>query len=314
MYAAKSDEHRRSALYEHSFHSRLREQGRLALELEHAVERAELVAHYQPIVSLVDGTIQAFEALVRWPHPERGLLPPSQFITLAEESGLMIDVGRCVLEQAFRSAQAWQEVLPDAANIGISVNLSPSELANERLVEELALALTRTGVDARRVTVEITESSMSRDECGAVSALRRLRGLGVRVSIDDFGTGYSSLSRLAELPIDILKIPKTFIDQLAGDETDTNVVDAILRLAGSLGLTTIAEGIEQAAQARRVHELGCGLGQGYFFSQPLPATDVFRLLRAQQAVRKADLHNLAAFKPTRSTSHLAPHLAGDAAA
>jgi sensor c-di-GMP phosphodiesterase-like protein len=155
---------------------------------------------------------------------------------------------------------------------------------------------------------------MSRDECGAVRALRRLRELGVRVSIDDFGTGYSSLSRLAELPIDILKIPKTFIDQLAGDETDTNVVDAILRLAGSLGLTTVAEGIEQAAQAQRVHELGCGLGQGYFFSQPLPATDVFRLLRTQQAVRKANLHNLAALKPTGWTSHLAPHLAGDAAA
>ena len=314
MYAAKSDDHRRSALYEHSLHSRLREKGRLALELEHAVERAELVAHYQPIVSLVDGTIQAFEALVRWPHPERGLLSPSQFITLAEESGLMIDVGRCVLEQAFRSAQAWQDVIPDAADIGISVNLSPSELTNERLVEELALALTRTGVDARRVTVEITESSMSRDECGAVRALGRLRELGVRVSIDDFGTGYSSLSRLAELPIDILKIPKTFIDQLAGDETDTNVVDAILRLAGSLGLTTVAEGIEQAAQARRVHELGCGLGQGYFFSQPLPATDVFRLLRAEQAARKADLHNLAALKPNGWTSHLEPHLAGDAAA
>jgi hypothetical protein len=136
MYAAKSDEHRRSALYEHSLHSRLREKGRLALELEHAVERAELVAHYQPIVSLVDGTIQAFEALVRWPHPERGLLSPSQFITLAEESGLMIDVGRCVLEQAFRSAQAWQDVIPDAAEIGISVNLSPSELTNERLVRK----------------------------------------------------------------------------------------------------------------------------------------------------------------------------------
>jgi diguanylate cyclase (GGDEF)-like protein len=279
MYAAKKDEHRRSAVYEHALHSRLRNQSRLALELESAVERGELAAHYQPIVSLSDGAIQAFEALVRWPHPERGLLPPSEFLKTAEESGLMIDVGRCVLEQAFRSAQAWGDATRDAAEIGIWVNLSPSELTNERLVEEIALALTRTGLDARRLTLEITESSMSRDEQRAMKALGELRDLGVRLSIDDFGTGYSSLSRLAELPIEMLKIPKTFIDQLTGDDTDTNVVDAILRLAGSLGLITVAEGIEESGQARRVHELGCGLGQGYLFSQPIPEDEVFGLLR-----------------------------------
>ena len=294
MYAAKSDEHRRSALYEHALHSRLRQQGRLALELEHAVDRGELVVHYQPIVSLVDGTIQAFEALVRWPHPERGLLLPSEFITTAEDSGLMIDVGRYVLDQAFRSAQTWQDALPEAADIGIWVNLAPSELANGRLVEELALGLTRTGLDARRLTLEITESSMSRDEPGAVRALRRLRELGVRVSIDDFGTGYSSLSRLAELPIDMLKIPKTFIDQLAVDGTDTNVVDAILRLAGSLGLITVAEGIEHAAQARRVRELGCGLGQGFLFGEPLAEAGVFRLLRAQPRAKPLTVVELGA--------------------
>jgi len=305
MYAAKSDEHRRSALYEHALHSRLRQQGRLALELEHAVERGELVAHYQPIVSLVDGTIQAFEALVRWPHPERGLLVPGEFLATAEESGLMIDVGRSVLQQAFRSAQVWQETLPDSGNIGIWVNLAPSELTNESLVEELALVLAQTGLDARRLTLEITESSMSRDEHGAVRALSRLRELGVRVSIDDFGTGYSSLSRLAELPIDMLKIPKTFIDQLAGEDTDTNVVDAILRLAGSLDLITVAEGIEQEAQAQRVHALGCGLGQGYLFSHPLPAAEVLRLL----CDRRSRLDDPAALRLVAGTS-----VAADAAA
>ena len=147
MYAAKKKGHGRSALYEHALHSRLRQQGRLALELEHAVERRELVAHYQPVVSLVDGTIQAFEALVRWPHPERGLLAPSEFIDTAEESGLMFDVGRCVLAEAFRSARMWEETIPEAADIGIWVNLAPSELTNERLVEELALALRGTGLD-----------------------------------------------------------------------------------------------------------------------------------------------------------------------
>jgi Amt family ammonium transporter len=281
MYVAKSDEHRRAALYEHAFHNRLRQQGHLALELERAIERKELVLHYQPIVSLVDGTIQAFEALVRWPHPERGLIAASEFIATAEESGLMVDVGRFVLDRAFRSAQTWPDSFPGAADIGIWVNLAPSELTHERLVEELALALGRTGLDARRLTLEVTESSMSRDERAAVTALRRLRELGVRVSIDDFGTGYSSLSRLAELPIDMLKIPKTFIDQLAGDENNTNVVDAILQLAGSLGLVTVAEGIEQGAQAQRVKELGCGLGQGYLFSEPVSEPEVFRLLRGQ---------------------------------
>jgi diguanylate cyclase (GGDEF)-like protein len=281
MYAAKNDEHRRSALYEPAFHSRLRHQRRLALELETAVERGDLVLHYQPIISLVDGTIQAFEALVRWQHPERGLLLPGEFLHTAEESGLMIDIGKYVLEQSARSAQAWQDVHPDAADIGIWVNLAPSELTNERLVEDLALTLTRTGLDARRLTVEITESSMSHDEQRAIQAMSRLRELGVRLSIDDFGTGYSSLSRLAELPIEMLKIPKTFIDQLTANDKETNVVDAILRLAGSLGLITVAEGIEQIAQAQEVHQLGCGLGQGYLFSPPMSEADVFRLLHAQ---------------------------------
>ena len=280
MYAAKSDERRRWAVYEPALHTRVRRQRRLALELESAIERGELVVDYQPIVSLADGTIQAFEALVRWRHPERGILPPIEFLGVAEESGLMVEIGTCVLEQAFRCAGEWEDALPAAGGIGICVNLSPSELINERLVEDLALALTRTRLDPRRLTVEITESSMIRDEHGALQAMHRLRELGVRLSIDDFGTGYSSLSRLADLPIEMLKIPKTFVDQLAGEGEDAGFVDAILRLAGSLGLITVAEGIEHIAQARKVRDLGCGLGQGNLFSRPIPQTDVFRLLRA----------------------------------
>ena len=280
MYAAKSDERRRWAVYEPALHTRVRRQRRLALELESAIERGELVVDYQPIVSLADGTIQAFEALVRWRHPERGILPPIEFLGVAEESGLMVEIGTCVLEQAFRCAGEWEDALPAAGGIGICVNLSPSELINERLVEDLALALTRTRLDPRRLTVEITESSMIRDEHGALQAMHRLRELGVRLSIDDFGTGYSSLSRLADLPIEMLKIPKTFVDQLAGEGEDAGFVDAILRLAGSLGLITVAEGIEHVAQARKVRDLGCGLGQGNLFSRPIPQTDVFRLLRA----------------------------------
>jgi diguanylate cyclase (GGDEF)-like protein len=294
MYAAKRSGRGRPVLYEHALHSRLREQGRLAHELEHAVERGELAVHYQPVVSLDDGRVRAFEALVRWPHPERGLLLPGDFLDVAEESGLIVDLGRCVLEQAFRAAQSWRYTIPGGGDVGIWVNLNPRELANPGFVEELQFLLKRTGLDPRRVTLEVTESIMSDDQQSGV-VLGRLRELGVRVSIDDFGTGYSSLSRLAELPIDDLKIPKTFIDQLAVD--DTNVVDAILRLAGSLHLTTVAEGIEQISQAERVRELGCTLGQGYLFGMPVPAEDVGRLLAAEQPSRGVPASSATAAAP-----------------
>ena len=151
------------------------------------------------------------------------------------------------------------------------------------LIDDLALALTRTQLRVRRLTVEITESSVIRDEHNALRAMHRLRDLGVQLSIDDFGTGYSSLSRLAEFPIETLKIPKPFVDRLIGDQAQTSFVDAILRLAGSLGLRAVGEGIEHPAQARRLHELGCGLGQGYYFSPPIAADEVLRLLRAGAA-------------------------------
>ena len=301
MYAAKGDESRRWVVYEPMLHTRMRRERRLALELENAVERNELAVEYQPIVSLADGTIHAFEALVRWRHPERGLLLPAEFLGAAEDSGLMIEIGARVLEQAFRCATAWQDLVPRAADIGICVNLSPTEFMNERLAEDLALALTRTRLDARRLTIEITETTMIRDEQRALAAMRRLCEFGVRLCIDDFGTGYSSLSRLSELPIEMLKIPKQFVDQLAtaGDAEDASFVDAILRLAGSLGVVTVAEGIENPIQARRVRDLGCGLGQGNLFSWPLSEDDVFRLLRSTP-------NDAAPMLPVAPTLSLAP--------
>jgi len=283
MYTAKGDERCRYTFYEPALHSHLRRRRELALELERAVERGEIVAHYQPVVSLVDGTVQAFEALARWEHPERGVLLPNEFLSVAEESGLIVEVGASVLEQALRCASQWQDAFPEAADLGLWVNVAPAELTNERLVEDLAVALTRARFDAQRLTIEITESSVIRDEYGALKAMHRLRDLGVRLSIDDFGTGYSSLSRLAEFPIEMLKIPRPFVEQLSSDKADTSFVDAILRLARSLGLIAVSEGIENAAQARKLRDLGCGLGQGYLFSPPLAADEVFRLLRANAA-------------------------------
>jgi len=283
MYVAKSDERSHYAIYEPRFHQRLRERQELAAELRRALERDEIVVHYQPVVSLETGAIEAFEALARWEHPERGLLGPEEFLPIAEESGLIIDLGAAVMRQALSQVREWQETLPDAEGIGLWVNLAPGEFTNEALVEDLAVALSRARFDPRKLTVEITESSVMRDEHNGLKAMHRLRDLGVALSIDDFGTGYSSLSRLAQFPIQLLKIPKTFVDPLAGDEADTSFIDAILRLADSLGIVTVAEGIEHPAQALRLRAVGCELAQGFEFSEPLTAGEAQRLLAAQTA-------------------------------
>jgi Amt family ammonium transporter len=229
-------------------------------------------------VSLKTGAIEAFEALARWEHPERGLLVPDEFLSIAEESGLMIPLGTAVIRQALSQVREWQELIPGAAFVRLWVNLAPGELTSERLVDDLAFALSRARFDPRKLTVEITESSVLRDEQNGLKAMHALRDLGVTLAIDDFGTGYSSLSRLTQLPIQLLKIPKTFVDPLAGDEADTSFVRAILHLADSLGIVTVAEGIEHAAQSRRLRDAGCELAQGFVFSEPLTAGEAYGLL------------------------------------
>ncbi len=281
MYVAKADERSHYAIYEPRFHQRLCERQELAGELRRALERDEIVVHYQPVVSLETGSVEAFEALVRWEHPERGLLVPEDFLAIAEESGLIVDLGGAVMGQALSRVRNWQETIPGAADIGLWVNLAPGEFTNERLVEDLAFALSRARFDPRKLTVEITEGSVMRDEHNGLKAMHRLCELGVALSIDDFGTGYSSLSRLARFPIQLLKIPKTFVDPLAGEEADTSFIEAILQLAESLGIVTVAEGIEHAVQARRLRNVGCELAQGFVFSRPLTADDAQRLLTAQ---------------------------------
>jgi diguanylate cyclase (GGDEF)-like protein len=281
MYVAKADDRSHYAIYEPRFHERLRERQELAVELRGALERDEIVVHYQPVVSLKTGAIEAFEALARWEHAERGVLGPDEFLGIAEEGGLIVDLGAAVMRQALGQVREWQEVIPGAEDVGLWVNLAPGEFTNERFVEDLAFALSRYRFDPRKLTVEITESSVMRDEHNGLKAMHRLRDLGVSLSIDDFGTGYSSLSRLAQFPIQLLKIPKTFVDPLAGEEADTSFIDAILRLADSLGILTVAEGIEHAAQARRLRDVGCELAQGYVFSEPLTADEAQELLAAQ---------------------------------
>ena len=271
MYSVKQAE-RSYTLYEAELHEKLRAQRQLGIDLEAAIERREILVHYQPVVRLSDGQIEGVEVLARWPHPTRGLLSAADFLPVAEETGLTIELGHLVLEQALEAARRWPETL------SIWLNLAAAELTNERLVDTLAEALKGCGVDPSRIVIEVTESGVIQGSDGALVAMRRLRELGVGLSIDDFGTGYSSLSRLAEFPIESLKIPKPFVDKLVGEDADEAFVDAILRLGDSLGLTAVAEGIEHPAQAERLRQLGCRFGQGYLFGRPAPADEIERVL------------------------------------
>jgi diguanylate cyclase (GGDEF)-like protein len=282
MYSVKRSE-RAYTLYEADLHEQLRAQRQLGLDLEAALERQEIVVHYQPVVRLEDGEIEGFEVLARWPHPTRGLLAAAEFLPAAEETGLTVELGRLVLQQALEVARHW----PDRLTIWL--NLAPAELANERLVDTLAESLERYGVEPRRLVIEVTELGVIQGSDAALVAMGRLRDLGVGLTIDDFGTGYSSLSRLAEFPIESLKIPKPFVDKLVGEDADEAFVDAILRLSDSLGLAAVGEGIEHSAQADRLRQLGCRFGQGYLFGRPAPAEEAERLLRDQESARKPQL-------------------------
>jgi EAL domain-containing protein (putative c-di-GMP-specific phosphodiesterase class I) len=234
-------------------------------------------------VRLADGEIEGFEVLARWPHPTRGMLTAGDFLPAAEEAGLSVELGRFVLEQALDAARSWPE------RISIWLNVAPAEFANERLVDTLAESLERFGVEPSRLVIEVTESGVIQGADAGLVAMQRLRELGVSLTIDDFGTGYSSLSRLAEFPIQSLKIPKPFVDKLLGEDADEAFVSAILRLSDSLGLAAVAEGIEHPAQAARLRELGCRFGQGYLFGRPAPAREAERLLQERESARNTKL-------------------------
>jgi diguanylate cyclase (GGDEF)-like protein len=269
MYTAKAQGKHRAADYEPSMHLRVRRRHELALELERAIERSEIEVAYQPIVSLEGGGVVAFEALARWHHPYRGVLMPAEFIRVADEIGLMVEIGTLVLAKACRRAAAWQQAFPEHANTGVTVNLSPTELADPHLHDLLRRTLLETCLAPEHLTLEITESSAMREADLAVARLHGLRDLGVKLALDDFGTGHSSLARLDEIPVHMLKIAKPFVDRLASGTRDASLVGGFLQLARAMSLTPVAEGIEHPVQARRLLELGCGLGQGFLFARPI---------------------------------------------
>ena len=249
----------------------------MELALRTAIERGELQLHYQPLVSLETVSVVGFEALVRWTHPERGPLSPADFIPMAEESGLILPLGRWVLEEACRQMRVWQDQYPGVPLV-VSVNLSARQFRQPDLPGQVAEVLARSGLDAHQLCLEVTESVMMDDAENAVVTLNRLKELGTCLSIDDFGTGYSSLSYLKRFPVDYVKIDRSFIKDLGNHAVDSEIVRAVIRLASAVGMSAVAEGVETEEQMRRLRALGCPLVQGYYLSKPKPAAEIGPML------------------------------------
>jgi len=250
----------------------------LEQELRQALEKNEFVVHYQPIWDLSSTHLVGFEALVRWEHPVRGLVGPGSFIALAEETGIILELGRLVLTQACADLADWRERDPAARKLFVAVNLSNKQFSQHALVEQVAETLKRTRLPADRLKLEITESNIMVNAESALVMLKRLKALGVAISIDDFGTGYSSLSYLQRFPVDTLKVDRSFVGRLGLDPENQEIVRAIVALAHSLGLDVVAEGVEESGQAAMLRSLGCECVQGFFFSRPLDG------VRAEEAI------------------------------
>jgi diguanylate cyclase (GGDEF)-like protein/PAS domain S-box-containing protein len=257
----------------------------LKADLRHALERGELHVHYQPYVKLADESIAGAEALLRWEHAERGLIPPLDFIPLAEEMGLIVPIGRWVLRTACAQAVDWARRFPELGPLTLSVNVSARQLQDRTFVGEVAEILTEHGLSPERVVLELTESSLVEDPDQAVRRLEELRELGIRLAIDDFGTGYSSLGYLQRYPIEILKVHRAFVSELGRHPEEPALAKAIVQLAQHLGMQTIAEGVEDGAQVDALRALGCGYAQGFHFAQPLPGDEFATLLGARAAGR-----------------------------
>ena len=271
MYRAKTTGRARHQVFTEAMRIQATTRLQMETELRHALEHQEFEINYQPILNLETQVIKGFEALVRWRHPERGFIPPEEFIPTAEESGLILPLGRWILGESCRQLRHWQESMPHAESLVISVNLSAKQFLQSDLAEQVVEALESSGLPSRWLKLEITESYLIENSEKAVKVMNRLRDIGVELSLDDFGTGYSSLSYLHRLPVNSLKIDRSFVSQMAESEEHSEIVRTIVRLAQNLKMDVIAEGIETAEQLEQLNELNCGFGQGYLFARPMDA-------------------------------------------
>jgi diguanylate cyclase (GGDEF)-like protein len=277
MYTAKEGGRGHHAVFEAGMHHAVIDRLELERDLFRAAELNELVLDYQPLIALNTGRLAGVEALVRWRHPERGLLQPMQFIELAEATGAIVPIGTWVLNEACKQARRWRDRLKGQP-FTVSVNVSARQLFQADIVGTVRHALETSGLEPNCLILELTESVMTEDTAATVGRLQALKGLGVQLAIDDFGTGYSSLSSLRHLPFDILKIDKLFIDGITGSPAESSFARAILKLARTLDLETVAEGVEQPAQVESLRELHCELGQGFHFARPLSIDGIDAIL------------------------------------
>ncbi|WP_414645579.1 putative bifunctional diguanylate cyclase/phosphodiesterase [Bradyrhizobium sp. 6(2017)] len=276
LYGAKSDGRRTYRFFETGMDARAKARRSLELELRQAIADGSFELHYQPLLHLEDSRVSCCEALLRWRHPERGMISPADFIPVAEDTGLINDIGHWVLNTACREAVNWPE------HIHVAVNVSPIQFKSQTLALNVAAALAASGLAPSRLELEITEAVLIRDDEAALDILHQLRELGVRIALDDFGTGYSSLSYLQRFPFDKIKIDRAFIKDLAGAGASSTIVQAVVNIATASDMTTTAEGVETEQQRNMLRILGCTEMQGYLFSRPVPAADVRKLLSSHR--------------------------------
>lgn len=278
MYMAKRQGKSRSIIFERQMHEALMERIEIEENLRLAIEKEEFSLHYQPIIDLKSTRIVGMESLVRWNRSEKGVISPAQFIPIAEDTNLILPLGKWILEESCRQAQKWQHQFEDGTYLSIAVNLSIRQFQQKELVEIVANALSKSGLSPQRLVLEITENHMLQNTETTIKKLHDLKDLGIRLAIDDFGTGYSSLSYLTRFPVDILKIDKSFIDKITQGKKGVALARAIIMMSESLNLKTVAEGIEHFEQAETLQNLGCGFGQGYYFSKPLSKIEMDEFL------------------------------------
>ena len=282
MYAAKSSGKGRTEVFRPTMHMAARKRLQLSGDLRRALRDGDLTVQYQPLVKLDDERVLGVEALARWNHPTLGEVPPQDFIPVAEETGLIVDLGRWMLGEACKQAKAWQDAGPTDAALYVTVNVSARQFRQPGIVvRQVKEATSESGMDPSLLVLEITESVLMQDRESVSRELSELQALGVRVAIDDFGTGYSALSYLREFPIDIVKMDQSFVNDLSrGAPGDAALVKSVVELGGALDMQIVAEGIEQGPLADFLADIGCDRGQGYLFGRPEPADDFCTKLRS----------------------------------
>ena len=278
LYRAKERGRGGYEIFDEVMRSRVIEHMQTENDLRRAIQRDELELHYQPVIRLRDGSIVALEALLRWKHPERGLIGPLAFIPVAEESRLIVPIGRWVIEQACRQAAIWQQRNPDSAPVSVAVNLSARQLADPHLLSHIEGSVRANGIDPSTLWLELTETTLLDDTTFVERTLESLKGLGVRLVLDDFGVGFSSLGYLKRLPLSMIKLDRTFVENLTEGSHDAAIVRAVSEMAVTIGIGVVAEGIETEEQVQMANALGCGFAQGFHFSEPVPVAHVERVL------------------------------------